>query len=452
MSPEVAESRQGAASWTCTTDRMGGGDVPFTTVAGLPTFPIRTGRSITHQAQSRVCHPAAHFGVLPGLNRHPRPLRRTYAMTFPLDAHTTPTPVRHSAVGRTQNEAPFTTVSELVDDSPTSIALGRTILLDQFQLCSPDSPRLHAQGPSDKIDGGGPALPYQSMPGSPDPILAGLSFIPTIESESPGSKMYSFSAGTITEPCSPQAAAMHPDYLPTTPRLTSNKVQTEQVEGSSLVGNLLAEPYQPSRSEADYDIGYRENHNSNTEYHLEVVEDLQENMAWHDMPTWNEDIHSAPPSPGLQVAPGLVPGGPVDLLIDGQVYHEMTVRTLRACKFQKFNPLRPTKSALDIVISFGQWFGKGITKSELRQILRLCHACGNFMYVERRGTHQCEAAAIQVQAQDFDFVSSLLSFNFSSGLDYEDLRHLIMTCGGCSRICLRAAIMYHECPPKSRRQ
>ncbi|KAF6764195.1 hypothetical protein DFP72DRAFT_840302 [Ephemerocybe angulata] len=313
MSPEVAESQQGAASWTYTTDPMGGGDVPFTTVeAGLCTSPVRTGRPITHQSQSRVQHPACRH--------HPRPLRRTYATRFPPDIHTTPTPARRG--GRMQNEAPFTTVSELVDDSPTSIALGRTILLDQFQLCSPDSPaRLPvAAGPSDPsqncTNGSGPGLvPYQHTPsGNPQVQVPAIS--------------YSFGfiasqAGVITEPCSPQlgAGAMHPDYPPTasTPRLTSDKVQTEQVEGAGLGGNLTPEPYQCSRSEAEYNIGYWENHNSNTEYHLEVVEDSQENIASHD---WDEDAsatRSVPPSPVLQVAAELVPGGPVDLLVDGRV-------------------------------------------------------------------------------------------------------------------------------------
>ncbi|KAF5340299.1 hypothetical protein D9611_007862 [Ephemerocybe angulata] len=150
-------------------------------------------------------------------------------------------------------------------------------------------------------------------------------------------------------------------------------------------------------------------------------------------------------SPGPQEIPGATPGT-INLLYQNCTYYQATDALLASCKIQNYNPRRPSPSAIDIIIRMGQWFGPGVTRSDLRQVLRKCLNCHHFLYTERRAYHECSAPPLAAQAPDFDFVGGMLGSFYNSGLRRRDLHCLFVLCGGCGRIILRLAVIYHRCP------
>ena len=116
------------------------------------------------------------------------------------------------------------------------------------------------------------------------------------------------------------------------------------------------------------------------------------------------------------------------------------------CKFRKFNPRRPTLTNFDILMHFGQLFGEGITKSELKQAFRQCSDCHNLLYADRRSHHSCDEDALHPEAANFDLMQELLGMETHSGLSPADFKALVVRCDGCQRFCLSSVTHHHECP------
>jgi hypothetical protein len=91
-------------------------------------------------------------------------------------------------------------------------------------------------------------------------------------------------------------------------------------------------------------------------------------------------------------------------------------------------------------------FGPGITRSQLRQILRECADCEKFVFADRRDSHKCDGQVLLTRADDFDLVSALISFDETSGLSLVDIHHLLTQCAACKRICLIGTVNLHDCP------
>lgn len=102
-----------------------------------------------------------------------------------------------------------------------------------------------------------------------------------------------------------------------------------------------------------------------------------------------------------------------------------------------FNPHRPTYTNFDVLMRLVHecgWPKTGVTRTELKRMLRACVACHRYMFAERRARHRCDGTAPDVRAVDFDFVQTMLSFDGNSGFSVGDLIYLLFRCAKCLRI------------------
>ncbi|TEB29045.1 hypothetical protein FA13DRAFT_1711399 [Coprinellus micaceus] len=104
-----------------------------------------------------------------------------------------------------------------------------------------------------------------------------------------------------------------------------------------------------------------------------------------------------------------------------------------------FNPRRPTHTNFDVLMRLCTQVGReyasgGITKTELKRILRTCVNCQRFMYADRRAMHRCDAPPLDVHIPGFDISQSMLTFDDHPGFSATDLCFLLFRCGVCHRI------------------
>ncbi|KAJ3529169.1 hypothetical protein NMY22_g9107 [Coprinellus aureogranulatus] len=123
---------------------------------------------------------------------------------------------------------------------------------------------------------------------------------------------------------------------------------------------------------------------------------------------------------------------------------------LKACRFYNYDPQRPTPTNLDIIFRLGNYFGAGVTKAELRQILRRCKTCRHFLYADLRSSHRCTSEPLVAEAPLFDIVGAFLSHEENSGFTPQDLRQLLAICPLCGRIVQADRRHYHDCVNEER--
>ncbi|KAJ3531695.1 hypothetical protein NMY22_g8046 [Coprinellus aureogranulatus] len=120
---------------------------------------------------------------------------------------------------------------------------------------------------------------------------------------------------------------------------------------------------------------------------------------------------------------------------------------LTSCRFYHHDPRRPSPTNLEIAFRLGNYFGAGVSRSELRQVLRRCKICRQFMYADSRTSHRCDSAPLQISAEDplADIVSALLSNEESSGFSSQYLRTLLTICSRCDHILQADRLATHDC-------
>ncbi|KAJ3503696.1 hypothetical protein NMY22_g18157 [Coprinellus aureogranulatus] len=117
---------------------------------------------------------------------------------------------------------------------------------------------------------------------------------------------------------------------------------------------------------------------------------------------------------------------------DGRAGRVLDEEYLTSCRFYHHDPRRPLPTNLDILFRVCNYFGPGVSRSELRQAFRRCKACRRFMYTDARGSHQCNAAPLSLEGQDL--ASAFLSVEESSGLSSQELRTQLTICGLCDHV------------------
>ncbi|TEB32975.1 hypothetical protein FA13DRAFT_1790050 [Coprinellus micaceus] len=115
-------------------------------------------------------------------------------------------------------------------------------------------------------------------------------------------------------------------------------------------------------------------------------------------------------------------------------------------RLTSFNPASQGPSDLELLFTLDRAFGPGLTRTQFRQIMKRCVLCNNVCFRDRRYSHQCDGRVLLTQADDFDFVGSLMTRDAHAGLSLFDLSHLFARCGRCNRICLEAVVFLHQCP------
>ncbi|KAJ3513065.1 hypothetical protein NMY22_g15155 [Coprinellus aureogranulatus] len=114
--------------------------------------------------------------------------------------------------------------------------------------------------------------------------------------------------------------------------------------------------------------------------------------------------------------------GPESAEAEGRILDD---RFIAYCGFFKHDPGRPCPTNQDLFYRLCNYFDRGITKSELRLILRRCKECHRFMYAETRGYHQCDGFKATVDDPYFDIMASFLSHEENCGLSQEDILYLL---------------------------
>lgn len=102
-----------------------------------------------------------------------------------------------------------------------------------------------------------------------------------------------------------------------------------------------------------------------------------------------------------------------------------------------FNPHRPSPTNFDLVMRLGYhrlWAADGVTRTELKRILKECVVCHRFMYADRRPQHCCEGPVLDVRASDFNLVDTMLEYREHAGFTVDDLTYLLFRCQDCLRI------------------
>ncbi|KAJ3530963.1 hypothetical protein NMY22_g8351 [Coprinellus aureogranulatus] len=127
-------------------------------------------------------------------------------------------------------------------------------------------------------------------------------------------------------------------------------------------------------------------------------------------------------------------------VVPGRVLDE---EYLTSCRFYHHDPRRPLPTNFDIIIRMCNYFGPGVTRSELRQALRRCKACRRFMYADSRGFHRCDAPPLSTA--DRDLIAAFLLTDESSGFASQDLRMQLTMCGLCDHVLLSNVLNYHSC-------
>lgn len=123
----------------------------------------------------------------------------------------------------------------------------------------------------------------------------------------------------------------------------------------------------------------------------------------------------------------------------------VTPKFLSSCHFYHHDPSNPCLTNIDILFRLGNYFGPGITKSELRQAFRRCKACHHYLYADMRAHHVCHGAVFPLEQAGFDFVTSTLEFSDHGGLSLADMSNLFSVCSRCNHVILFSRREYHEC-------
>ena len=122
-------------------------------------------------------------------------------------------------------------------------------------------------------------------------------------------------------------------------------------------------------------------------------------------------------------------------------------RFLRTCHIYHHDPRRPLPTTKDILMRLDDFLANGITKTDLRLLLRKCKSCRRFMYADSRAYHRCDSAQlIGVDDISFDFLSAFLSSNEHCGWMQSDLFSLLGVCNRCERVVLHKHFTFHACP------
>ncbi|KAJ3521851.1 hypothetical protein NMY22_g12143 [Coprinellus aureogranulatus] len=95
---------------------------------------------------------------------------------------------------------------------------------------------------------------------------------------------------------------------------------------------------------------------------------------------------------------------------------EFNADYLKSCKIMAFSPRRMKPSNLELLLRLGRLFGPGLTRSEFRQMMRMCAECHNMAFADRRDSHQCDGSPLQIHEEGFDFARALFSTSKNSGL------------------------------------
>ena len=128
------------------------------------------------------------------------------------------------------------------------------------------------------------------------------------------------------------------------------------------------------------------------------------------------------------------------------------VRQTPSSKFKLlgFNPIQQRMSNADILFELVRVFGPGITRIQMRQILRKCIACHGVCFVERLHLHSCTARILEAGDKDFDFIRSMTSYEEHRGLRESDLVRLFMICDLCNHVGVIGTAQSLHCCPNAR--
>ena len=127
------------------------------------------------------------------------------------------------------------------------------------------------------------------------------------------------------------------------------------------------------------------------------------------------------------------------------VVHPVDTAFITQCRLATFDPARQITTNFDILFRFGGLFGEGITKTEFKKIFRRCTNCHHLVYGDRRAYHRCEGPVVDIQAEDFDLVQTLLGAEENRGITKANFARLTVTCDDCRRLCLISSVDFHEC-------
>ncbi|KAJ3511096.1 hypothetical protein NMY22_g15764 [Coprinellus aureogranulatus] len=114
-------------------------------------------------------------------------------------------------------------------------------------------------------------------------------------------------------------------------------------------------------------------------------------------------------------------------------------------RFLSYDPRKPSPSNVEILSRLGGLFSSGITKAELRQILRRCKLCRRFMFIDRCGYHRCDGAGSDTKDPQFSLVNTLLATSEGCGISQGVLSSLLSICQSCRRIVGAAGMEMHIC-------
>ena len=126
--------------------------------------------------------------------------------------------------------------------------------------------------------------------------------------------------------------------------------------------------------------------------------------------------------------------------------HALDATFLSTCRIRSFDPRRLGDSPMNLLFQVDCAFGDGITGAQFRRIFDRCVSCRHFVYTERRHSHRCEGPILHTQADKFDLVAALLTYDEHAGLSLSDVQQLFARCDACQRVCRKGSINLHDCP------
>ncbi|KAJ3545106.1 hypothetical protein NMY22_g2568 [Coprinellus aureogranulatus] len=143
-------------------------------------------------------------------------------------------------------------------------------------------------------------------------------------------------------------------------------------------------------------------------------------------------------------------GGAQQLRDNGSVFSTavglpLSVEFVAGVRFLSYDPRKPTPSNAEVMQRLGEIFSPGITKAELRQILRRCKGCRRFMFLDRCEYHQCDGNGPDIKDPQFHLASALLATTASPGISQTGLSSLLSICQTCRRIVATNGMDLHIC-------
>ncbi|TEB28917.1 hypothetical protein FA13DRAFT_1793755 [Coprinellus micaceus] len=186
----------------------------------------------------------------------------------------------------------------------------------------------------------------------------------------------------------------------------------------SMTGQAVAESPLPFREDVENTLSINSRNDADT---AGPVEDAFTTDWWHDQ------SHS--PTPAVER---------FDLEFDESY--------LLKCQIPSFNPKRLRMSNIKILFLLGRMFGPGISQAQFVRVMRMCALCHNYCFIERQHLHRCKGAVLRTQADGFDLVMSMATYEEHAGLSRLDLYRLLTRCSVCCHICMEGSLGVHDCP------